>query len=72
MSGVIFLEVRIQQESKLGILTVLDEFIRGSLEIRVAHSISSAKVIDRLCCWDWSETDWPTLGVMVDQKSRPS
>ena len=43
-----FLEDRTEQGSKLRILTVLDEFTRESLEIRVERSCSSAKVIDSL------------------------
>ena len=43
-----FLEDRTEQGSKFRILTVLDEFTRESLEIRVERSIPSAKVIDSL------------------------
>ncbi len=45
-----FLEDRTEQGGKLRILTVLDEFARESLEIRVERSIPSAKVIDSLEC----------------------
>lgn len=43
-----FLEDRTETGGKLRILTVLDEFTRESLEIRVERSIPSAKVIDTL------------------------
>ena len=43
-----FLEDRTESGSKLRILTVLDEFTRESLEIRVERSISAIKVIDTL------------------------
>jgi len=43
-----FLEDRTEQGNKLRILTVLDEFTRETLKIRVERSISSAKVIDSL------------------------
>ena len=43
-----FLEDRTEQGGKLRILTVLDEFTRESLEIRVERSIPSSKVIDSL------------------------
>ena len=43
-----FLEDRTEQDSKLRILAILDEFTRESLEIRVERSISSARVIDSL------------------------
>jgi len=48
-----FLEDRTEQGGKLRILTVLDEFTRESLEIRVERSIPSAKVIDSL---EWLAT----------------
>ena len=43
-----FLEDRTEQGGKIRILTVLDEFTRESLEIRVERSIPSARVIDTL------------------------
>ena len=43
-----FMEDRTESGSKLRILTVLDEYTRECLEIRVERSISSAKVIDTL------------------------
>jgi putative transposase len=43
-----FLEDRTESGSKLRILTVLDEYTRECLEIRVERSIAAAKVIDTL------------------------
>lgn len=43
-----FLEDRTEAGSKLRILTVLDEYTRECLEIRVERSISATKVIDTL------------------------
>src|SRR5918996_2004986 len=43
-----FLEDRTESGSKLRILTVLDEYTRECLEIRVERSIAAAKVIDAL------------------------
>ena len=43
-----FLEGRTEAGSKLRILTVLDEYTRECLEIRVERSISATKVIDTL------------------------
>lgn len=43
-----FLEDRTQQGGQLRLLTVLDEFTRECLEIRVERSITSAQVIDTL------------------------
>jgi putative transposase len=45
-----FLEDRTQQGGQLRLLTVLDEFTRECLEIRVERSITAAQVIDTL---DW-------------------
>ena len=43
-----FLEDRTESGSKLRILTVLDEYTRECLEIRVERSIAATKVIDTL------------------------